>query len=138
MLGVVRSCFLVCGKPDVRPTPRAHSQSTLLHSPCARVHARSILQVEKATVNGSHTTQVLQHLLNVFIDKFVLCPKCHLPETALVVKKGLIQHKCSACGAKEPVDMSHKLCTFILKEVRRRRPAVNPHRLARGLVRSAA
>lgn len=55
-------------------------------------------------------------LLNLFIDKFVLCPKCHLPETALVVRKGLIQHKCSACGAKEPVDSSHKLCTFILKE----------------------
>ena len=70
-------------------------------------------------MNGAHTTQVLQHLLNVFIDKFVLCPKCHLPETALVVKKdGLVLHKCSACGAKEPVDMSHKLCTFILKEVR--------------------
>ena len=77
------------------------------------------MQVQKATVNGAHTTQVLQHLLNVFIDKFVLCPKCHLPETALVVKKdGLVLHKCSACGAKEPVDMSHKLCTFILKEVR--------------------
>lgn len=75
-------------------------------------------EAEKSTVNGAHTAQVLQHLLNVFIDKFVLCPKCHLPETALVVKKGLIQHKCSACGAKEAVDMSHKLCTFILKEVR--------------------
>ena len=73
-------------------------------------------QVEKATVNGAHTAPDLQKLMNMFIDKFVLCPKCHLPETALVVKKGIIYHKCSACGAKEAVDMSHKLCTFILKE----------------------
>lgn len=73
-------------------------------------------ETEKATVNGAHNTGDLQKLMNMFIDKFVLCPKCHLPETALVVRKGLIQHKCSACGAKEAVDMSHKLCTFILKE----------------------
>ncbi len=51
----------------------------------------------------------------------MLCPKCSLPETALCVslRKGIIYHKCSACGAKDPVDMSHKLCTFILKQVRR-------------------
>jgi len=70
----------------------------------------------KSIVNGAHTAPDLARLLNVFIDKFVLCPGCHLPETALAVKKGLIYHKCSACGAKTPVDMSHKLCTFILKE----------------------
>lgn len=72
--------------------------------------------MEKATVNGAHNAADLQKLMNVFIDKFVLCPNCHLPETALVVKKGIICHKCSACGAREPVDMSHKLCVFILKE----------------------
>jgi len=60
-----------------------------------------LLQVEKATVNGAHTAADLQKLLNVFIDKFVLCPNCKLPETALVVKKGIIFHRCSACGARE-------------------------------------
>jgi translation initiation factor 5 len=74
------------------------------------------LQAEKATVNGAHNAPDLQKLLNIFIDKFVLCPNCHLPETYLSVKKGVICHKCSACGARSPVDMSHKLCTFILKE----------------------
>jgi len=67
-------------------------------------------------VNGAHNAPDLQKLLNIFIDKFVLCPNCHLPETYLSVKKGVICHKCSACGARSPVDMSHKLCTFILKE----------------------
>jgi hypothetical protein len=57
-------------------------------------------------------------MLNIFIDRFVLCPKCHLPETALAIslKKGMIYHKCSACGSKEAVDLSHKLCTYILKQ----------------------
>lgn len=67
-------------------------------------------------MNGVHSAPDLQRLMNVFIDKFVLCPLCHLPETALIVKKDFIFHKCSACGAREPADMSHKLCTFILRE----------------------
>jgi eIF4-gamma/eIF5/eIF2-epsilon/Domain found in IF2B/IF5 len=62
--------------------------------------------------------QDLQRLMNFFIDKFVLCPRCSLPETALAVslKKGAIFHKCSACGAKDPLDMSHKLCAYIIKQ----------------------
>ena len=98
---------------------------------------------DKCTVNGSFATPDLQRLLNTFIDKcdggagggggagcrvtpaprparFVLCPKCQLPETALSVsvRRGLIFHKCAACGAKEVADMAHKLTTFILKQVR--------------------
>ena len=72
--------------------------------------------VNKCTVNGAHPQSDLQKLLNVFIDKFVLCPGCKLPETALVVRKGIVAHKCSACGSRAGVDMSHKLCVFILKE----------------------
>jgi translation initiation factor 5 len=72
-------------------------------------------EADKCTVNGAHTTPDLQKLLNVFIDKFVLCPNCHLPESALAIRKGMIFHKCSACGGKEPVDLSHKLCVFILR-----------------------
>ena len=56
--------------------------------------------------------------MHSFVSKFVLCPKCNLPETELVVrtKSQRIMHDCAACGAKSPVDMSHKLCTFILRE----------------------
>lgn len=82
----------------------------------ARARVCVVMQTEKATVNGAHTTADLQRLLGVFIDKFVLCPECHLPETALAIRKGIIYHKCAACGARKAVDMSHKLCTFILKE----------------------
>ena len=73
---------------------------------------------DKATVNGAHTQPDLQKLIGTFCDKFVLCPKCSLPETALAVslKKGTISHKCSACGAKEMVDLSHKLCTYIMRQ----------------------
>jgi translation initiation factor 5 len=58
----------------------------------------------------------LQDLMHRYIEKFVLCPNCRLPETEYKIKNELISHKCAACGAKEPVDMQHKLCNYILAE----------------------
>jgi translation initiation factor 2 beta subunit (eIF-2beta)/eIF-5 len=37
---------------------------------------------DRAVVNGSHTTPDLQNLLFKYIEKFVLCPSCRLPETS--------------------------------------------------------
>ena len=70
---------------------------------------------ERAIVNGAHTTQVLQEKLSIYIEKFVLCPACRLPETSYKIKSECIYHQCVACGAREPVDMQHKLTTYILK-----------------------
>jgi translation initiation factor 5 len=33
----------------------------------------------------------------------------------MVIKSGIIELKCMACGGRSPVDNRHKLCTFILK-----------------------
>lgn len=75
---------------------------------------------ERAIVNGAFEADELQDTLGIFIDKFVLCPVCHLPETVLSVKlsSSTIWHKCQACGAKEMVDMSHKLCKSILQDAK--------------------
>jgi translation initiation factor 5 len=50
-----------------------------------------------------------------FIDKFVLCPTCKIPEISLRVKKGLIQGKCAACGEIEKLENSHKVCNHMIK-----------------------
>lgn len=71
---------------------------------------------DKAVVNGAHTDQVLQSCVHKYIEKFVLCPNCKLPESVYKIKSGCIWHRCKACGAKEMVDMGHKLCTFILAQ----------------------
>ena len=73
----------------------------------------------RAIVNGHHQANVFPPLLDKFIDLFVLCPNCLLPETRLSVqarKNGNIFHKCASCGEKTMVDMTHKLCTFIIKD----------------------
>lgn len=69
----------------------------------------------KAIVNGAHTQQDLQVLIDKFIDKFVLCENCKLPEIDLVLKKNSVAYRCNACGNQGQVDNRHKLATFILK-----------------------
>lgn len=73
-------------------------------------------ETERAVVNGAHTDKALQDLIHRYVEIFVLCPNCGLPETEYKIKNECIFHKCAACGAKDMVDMNHKLCTYILAQ----------------------
>ncbi|KAK0204860.1 domain found in IF2B/IF5-domain-containing protein [Desarmillaria ectypa] len=74
---------------------------------------------DRYIVNGAHDANRLRELLDVFIEKFVLCKSCKNPETELVILKAGrsedIIRDCKACGERTGVDMRHKLTTFILK-----------------------
>lgn len=74
---------------------------------------------ERYIVNGAHDANRLRELLDVFIEKFVLCKSCKNPETELIILKNGrsedIIRDCKACGERTGVDMRHKLTTFILK-----------------------
>lgn len=70
---------------------------------------------DRAIVNGAFEASMMQQHLSKYIEGFVLCPQCRLPETKYKFKGQMIFHKCYACGAVEPVDMNHKLTTFIIK-----------------------
>lgn len=50
-----------------------------------------------------------------FIEKYVLCPVCHLPEIRIKVKKDSITSTCRSCGKVSKLDSVHKLATYILK-----------------------
>jgi translation initiation factor 5 len=69
---------------------------------------------DKAVVNGAHNAKDLANLLTKFIEIFILCPNCHLPETTMTVKKG-IKVDCAACGYNDVLRTDHKLSTYILK-----------------------
>ena len=71
---------------------------------------------ERAIVNGAHTTADLQTNLFKYIEAFVLCPECRLPETIYSIKNEIIHAKCAACGAKSMMPMAHKLTTYILAQ----------------------
>lgn len=72
---------------------------------------------ERFIVNGAHDASKLQDLLDGFIRKFVLCPNCDNPETELLVstKKESISQGCKACGFHGPLEVNHKVNTYILK-----------------------
>lgn len=72
-------------------------------------------KLDRAIVNGAHQSADLANLLNKFIEIFILCPNCRLPEITLSVKKGLIKIDCAACGYNGNITSSHKLTTYILK-----------------------
>ncbi len=78
--------------------------------------AQTSYATDRAIVNGAHRDDILHGHLLKYIENFVLCKNCHLPETHYKIKEGLISQKCIACGSKDPVDMRHKLCTFILAQ----------------------
>merc|ERR1711869_78719 len=59
---------------------------------------------DRAIVNGAHDTSTCQKLLDKFIDTYVLCQNCNLPEIDLYVKKGIIQGACKACGWRGDLD----------------------------------
>ena len=69
---------------------------------------------EKSIVNGAHELAEMQKLLDKFLEKFVLCYKCKLPELDMSVKKGMIVAKCAACGWSGDLDNTHKVSTYIV------------------------
>ncbi|VVT57505.1 uncharacterized protein SAPINGB_P005729 [Magnusiomyces paraingens] len=71
---------------------------------------------DRYIVNGAHEASKLQDLLDGFISKFVLCAACQNPETDLIkLKDGTLTRDCKACGHRSPIDMRHKLTTYIIK-----------------------
>merc|ERR1712039_1116385 len=69
---------------------------------------------ERAIINGHHDTPVFQTMLDKFIEKYVLCQKCKLPEIDIILKKGLITAKCAACGWAGELDNNHRIASFIM------------------------
>lgn len=89
---------------------------------------------ERFIVNGSHDASKLQDLLDGFIRKYVLCPECDNPETELLVavKKQTISQGCKACGYHGPLEVHHKVNTFIIKNPPNLDPTVQGTSLTEG------
>lgn len=51
-----------------------------------------------------------------YIDKYILCPKCKLPEMHMQVVGEKITGKCDSCPFVGDLDSKHKLAAFIIKK----------------------
>tara|TARA_B100000575_G_scaffold294576_1_gene311675 strand:+ start:5281 stop:5778 length:498 start_codon:yes stop_codon:yes gene_type:complete len=72
-------------------------------------------------LNGHHIISDINNSLNKYIDIFVICPKCNLPEIPKYkVKNKTIKMKCLACGNRYTLDSTdHKLCSFIIAKTKK-------------------
>ena len=70
--------------------------------------------LDRAIVNGAFEQPFMQEVLDRFIEKYILCAKCRLPELNMAIEKRTIVAKCKACGWAGSLDNCHKLATFIL------------------------
>ena len=66
-------------------------------------------------LNGKHEPEIIADVLDRFIEKYILCGKCHNPETVILAKKDNVRLKCKACGNRTQCDVSHKISTYIIR-----------------------
>jgi len=50
-------------------------------------------------INGEWPRNKVQNSISKFIEIYVLCPVCRLPETDILFKKDVLVSNCKACGA---------------------------------------
>ncbi|MFB6104327.1 MAG: translation initiation factor IF-2 subunit beta [Halobacteriaceae archaeon] len=54
----------------------------------------------RARLTGSFRESRMADVIETYLDKFVRCPECGLPDTSLVTEQGATLIKCDACGAR--------------------------------------
>lgn len=57
----------------------------------------------RARLTGSFKQARLASALDDYVDQFVRCSECGLPDTRLVSENGVTMLKCDACGARSAV-----------------------------------
>lgn len=76
------------------------------------------------SIKGEHSVKELQELVQDYIEQYVLCPTCGLPETSYKVKRSTVQARCAACGHKSYIEeataASEKVNHLIIKAYRSR------------------
>jgi translation initiation factor 5 len=71
------------------------------------------------SINGTHTQEEIQQSIFNYINNFVICSKCKIPELSYSLNNQKIESKCSACGSyselKNNNKINQKICDLILK-----------------------
>ncbi|MFB6131781.1 MAG: translation initiation factor IF-2 subunit beta [Halanaeroarchaeum sp.] len=57
----------------------------------------------RARLTGEFNERRVRDVLDEYVDTYVTCPECGLPDTKLTTEHGAELLKCEACGARSPV-----------------------------------
>eukprot|EP00457_Paulinella_chromatophora_P006171 gb/GEZN01006189.1/.p1 GENE.gb/GEZN01006189.1/~~gb/GEZN01006189.1/.p1 ORF type:complete len:404 (+),score=91.49 gb/GEZN01006189.1/:218-1429(+) len=75
-----------------------------------------------AILKGIHQPLELRKLLEKFIQMFILCPTCKLPETKLSCRRKNVVATCASCGYDGPLNHGHKLENWIATNLGTKKP----------------
>ncbi len=71
------------------------------------------------TLKGQFNKLILNEILHKYIQIFILCNDCSLPDTFYKFKKTKIKKICSACGHSEILPPEQRLVEHILKDYKK-------------------
>jgi translation initiation factor 2 subunit 2 len=57
----------------------------------------------RAIFQGKFTPDSIRNLIEIYTNKYVICPVCNRPDTHLVKERRLIFLQCEACGARSSI-----------------------------------
>lgn len=74
----------------------------------------SAFNEKKKSYTGHHQVNILQQIVYQYIDTFVICPSCNIPELTynlnkISAKKSILFSKCSACGTTNEPKSKNKI-----------------------------
>ena len=65
---------------------------------------------KKNSLTGTHTQETIQQSIFKYINDFVICNKCSIPEINYSLKnKNIVESKCSACGSYNTIKNNNKI-----------------------------
>ncbi|HOK57535.1 translation initiation factor IF-2 subunit beta [Methanothrix sp.] len=61
------------------------------------------IEGHRGIFQGKFTEQAIQNQIAAYVDEYVICSECKLPDTHLIKSDRVLMLKCDACGAHRPV-----------------------------------
>ena len=61
------------------------------------------IEGSNALFNGKFNAELVDEVLNRYIDSYVICPVCTRPDTEITKESGVYLLICSACGARTAI-----------------------------------
>ncbi|TFG29334.1 translation initiation factor IF-2 subunit beta, partial [Candidatus Thorarchaeota archaeon] len=62
-----------------------------------------IVEGSNAIFNGKFTEELVNEIVERYIDSYVICPVCTRPDTEIVKSDHAYYLQCSACGARTAI-----------------------------------
>jgi len=74
------------------------------------------IEGHRGIFQGKFTEQAIQNQIEAYVDEYVICSECKLPDTHLIKSDRVLMLKCDACGAHRPV-RKRKARAVVAKDV---------------------